>query len=350
MNELSTPLQMAARVADAVSSLNSQSLPEFTAPTRLSPIVLLDKSVLSVDQGLVKALLQTVLSIYTAHYLQGINIAMHVDSVNVMRLLNQFSTDQDVIRSAGTSRWLGNESFDSTQLPIYGMESAKPDLDKTIASIVDESNLALGKVLEVKVQVSDANIITIPITATLMPKSIASQDLINIIASQAVDKSVSGRYHSWRSGEIEFIKDYLLNLDLIERDRKAIMADSTGLLAGARSKKIKSILNTLLSGFSSPNVASSIVVVSRTTAQAMEVELKGKFKSHATMAKVWNATTAMMLVVVDTTMERFKIYQRGISEVGEYTLDDIKQNSSKANGVDIESVLAAYKLGDSPSL
>jgi len=56
----------------------------------------------------------------------------------------------------------------------------------------------------------------------------------------------------------------------------------------------------------------------------------------------------MMLVVVDVRMERFTIYQRGISEFAEYTFEDIKRNNKNTNATDIMAILKSYNLG-SPS-
>lgn len=358
-NSVSTPLEMTARIADALSASTSQSLPEYTAPTRLSAITLIDKSVLAVDQGLIKSLLQTMLSIYSAHYLQAINIAMNVGDVKVMRLLNQFSTDRDLLRSVGNSRWLGNESFntDSTTLPKYGLEANddikrsgdRANLDKSIAVLNEDSNLAVGKVLEVKINNGDYHT-TIPVTVNLQPMQVAADDIVGIITDSNIDTSMSGRYHQWRSGKIHGIRDYLFNLDLLAADRRTLMRDSTSSLLMARTKRTKGILSTLLSGYASPNAVSTMAVISKATAGRVELALGGKLRSTRVRTKFWSNTSTMMLVVVDTVMERFTLYQRGINSVGTYTLDDIKNNGTKPGGADIDAILAAYKLGDSPTL
>lgn len=428
-NTLATPLEMASRVTEFLRSATVDSLPEYTAPTRLTPVVLIDKKVSDVDQNLTKALLQTLLSIYSAHYLMAVNMELNVGDVNVMRIMDKFSTDRDMLRATGTSTFLGlaNESFyQALDCGVPGLENSNnvdkrtynihndnsrhdyrqdhrdqsrydnrdqsrhttnnfipetgPDAEEftlhrgvgmrdtdgratqfgsghgpagsnkdSIASIYDESDLAVGKILDVKVS-SGNNTISIPVTVSVIPKMIASQDLIDITTANAVDKSFSGRWHAWRSGEIRFVKDYLLCLDLQEADRKALMADNTGTLLAMRSKRTKGILAALVSGRASPNAVSTMVVVSKDTAQQMEFALKGKFSSGHVRDQWFSSTIAMMLVVVDTVMERFTIYQRGIGHPGTYTLDDIKRNNKSTAGSDIETIMKAYKLGQAPSL
>lgn len=364
-NALSTPIEIASRLTEALRSATADSLPEYTAPTRLSPVVLIDKKVLDVDAALIKALLQTLLSVYSAHYLQAVNMELNVGDVNVTKILDKFSTDRDILRAAASSNYLSMESLSdhlgnlpnflkgNTDVPeprTFGAGEGSAGSHKdNIATINDESNIAVGKVIEVKV-FSGEHSITIPVTVSIVPKSIDSQDLVDITAYGSTDKSWSGRWHSWRSGEIRFVKDYLLCLDLIEADRRSLMADKTGTLLTIRSKRTKNILAALVSGRASPNAISTIVIVSKSTAEQMEMALKGKFKNPHTREEYFKTNTAMMLVVVDTTMERFTIYQRGIADVGMYTLDDIKVNSKRGNTPDIESIMKAYKLGEAPTL
>ena len=72
-NPANTPLEAALAAYNAGKSvvklagnLNQQSLTEYTATTRLSPTVLIDKRVMVLDQAAVTSLLQSMLSIYSA--------------------------------------------------------------------------------------------------------------------------------------------------------------------------------------------------------------------------------------------------------------------------------------------
>lgn len=350
---VTTPLEMASRVADFIASDRAKSLPEYTAPTRLMPIVLIDRRVMSLDPTMTQALMQTLLSVYSAHYLQAVNISMNVGRVNVLRLLDKFTTDRELIRSMGISGALSMESIEGVMsLPVYGPNAKEYSMEKAsdaIKGINDESNLAVGKLLGVNIQDGDASI-TMPIQVNLIPKSIPSDAIISITSNNSLDKSLSGRWHAWRSGEIRFAKDFILCQDLLAADRKALLADKTGTLLTARSKRSKNLLASLVSGQPSPNAVSTMMVVSKATAKEMELELKGSLHNVKTRNEYFASNALMMLVVVDTTLERFTMYQRGIADAGEYTLDDIKANSKKANGVDIESVLKAYNLGQAPTL
>ncbi len=359
-----TPLAMAQQIANSVSTLKNVSLPEYTKSTRLSPIVLIDKNVLIIEPKQITALLQTVLSIYSAHYLMAVNISMNVGNVKVMRLLDQFSTDRSILNAASNSMWLSAEAIDSnsTQFPsinqsismeFIGSSQMEPlgggtktiDNDKTLHTITDDSNLSVGKLLDVKVSQGEYTT-TIPVLITLNTKLIEGDDFVAICNANSIDKSMSGRWHQWRSGEISAIKDYLLCLDIIEADKKALLADKTHSLLGSRSKRYKGVIATLLSGYASPNAVSTMVIISKETANKVELTIRGSLKNHHVRDKYFESNSTMMLVILDTKMERFTIYQRGIADYREYTLEDIKHNDKKPNGVDIDSVLKAYQLGN----
>lgn len=395
-----TPLEMATFAAKSVSSLSSQSLPEYTSPTRLAPVVLVDKKLRDMNEDMTKALLQTLLSIYTAHYLRAIHL--DIAGAHAIQILDKFATDRDIMRSLGYSRYedkpfLGMEAYERPKHSLprdwtsvkreFGTENLitinEDDVDRpdfsaealslddgpgsdglqgaglakdTIATITEDSNLAVGKLIEVRMNTRDSEgkttgTIGIPIQATLVPSMISPNDIITITQYNDIDKSMKGRWHAMRSGQIRFARDYLLNLDLIEQDRAALIADKTGTLLKARNKRLKNIIAALASGRASPNSVSSMMVVSKDTAAQMEMAMNGKkLRSARVRQEYFKGNVLMMLVVVDPVMERFTIYQRGIADAGDYTFADIKQNNKKAGGVDIEAVLKAYKLGDAVSL
>jgi hypothetical protein len=93
-----------------------------------------------------------------------------------------------------------------------------------------------------------------------------------------------------------------------------------------------------------------MIIISDQTASDLELAIKGSLKNTHVRENYFNANSTMMLVVINVRMERFVIYQRGIAEYREYTLEDVKANLRKPNGVDLEAVIKAYKLGDAPSL
>ena len=371
-----SPLAAAQAIAGVIHDVRSNNLAEYTRPTRVVSMCLIDTRLLTLDSKILKALLQTELSIYAGFYLSAMNLSMQIGNVSVMRLLDKFSTDSSVLSAAGNSAWWSQmedyeeglafidsksmnlptqmESFISKLDPDEDIEqfrgSSKPyDNDKTLARITDESNLAVGKILDVRLVSGDQSV-TIPVHIFLSPKSMESGSIVDSAKYEGIDKTMKGRFHQWRSGEIKFFKDYLLAGDIIEANRKALMGDKTGILSSIQSQRSKGILASLIRGYAAPNAVSAILNVSKETARGIESAIRGKLADFPARQRYFSGNSLMTLVVIDTVMERFTIYQRGIEDYSHYTFDDIKQNGTKSNGTDIDAVLKAYNLGHAAPL
>ena len=375
-----TPLELAQGVASTISQMSNKSLSEYTAASRVSAYTLIDRQLLgTMDPKKMNSLLQTVLSLYAGFYLVGINMAMQVGNVKVMRLLDQFNGNSDLVSAAGNSIWWSNEEAGTTVYnndPVYinpnsrrlpGFSSYHPaleefgtdevirgssrvtEIDKTIQKITDESSLVVGKILDVKLVQGDCSI-TMPVQISLSPKTMDSESIVIATQFQTQDKTIAGRYHKWRAGELKFFTEYLLALDLVGLDRKAQLADQSGILTGLRSKRSKGILATVIRGYASPNTISAILIVTKDTAKSMERAISGNFKDYTTRTKYFGGNCLMTLIIVDTMMERFTVYQRGINDYQDYTFDDIKAAGKQANSVDIEGILKAYTAGNTARL
>jgi hypothetical protein len=367
LKALETPMEMAGRLANLIKQGKSDTLQQYTQSTELGPIALIDKRLLALDQDLLTALLQTLLSLYCGYYLVGVNLAMNVDNVKVMSILNTFGTNKSVLTAVGSSPWLNsNEAWDKPYLPVLTNEAYADDVTRSIelnkgynkdpvAIITDESNLVVGKIINVQCSGlgsggTNAITVNIPIRAVLYPKSIGAESIISIAEFASKDLSWTGRYKALKSTEIEFVKDYLFCMDVIEAHRKAADADTTGTLLAHQSGKLNNLVTALISGQGSPNNFSTTIIISKQTANEMRLAIKGDLKDFHTREKYFKGTALATIVVVDARSETFTIYYRGVNNYGTYTLQDIKKNNKSNNGLDIKSVVAAYKLGDAPSL
>lgn len=360
-----TPLAAAHLITNAIHDVKTNNLAEYTKKCRVVSKCILDNKLLNLDPKVLRSILQTELSLYAGFYLTAVNMTAQVGNVSVMRLLDKFSTDSDVLSAVGNSVWWqsmeGYEYIDpdSIKLPNYSSESFDDDDDEmlkfkgsskpydnkdTIQKINDESNLVVGKILDVKIVSGDQSV-TIPIQIMLSPISMASNDIVTSASFNSSDKTMVGRWRQWRSGEISFFKDYLLALDQVEANRKGLVADKTGVLTAIQSQRSKGILATLLRGYAAPNAVSAMLNISKDTSKQLEYTLRGKLTDFTTRKRYFEGNSLMSLIVIDPQMERFTVFQRGISEYGTYTFDDVKNNSTKTTGTDIESILKAYSAG-----
>lgn len=345
-NETATLLQTVGNVASLTHELKSTSLTEFTEGTRVEPLAFIDEGFSAIPQDTQSAVMQTLLSIYSAHYLQAVSLIAQVGNVKAVNIIDRFATDRDPYINAGqdnilerSSKAFGIESLHSLSATVAGLENK---------DVTGPSNLAVGKVLNVPIQVGETkmNVMT---TVRLLPQRLDQKSMLTFLSAGSKDNSVAGRFRRWRSGELSFA-DYALCLDLIENDKKVLLNDKNGIHKRAKRSKRRGFLATVLSGKGSNNIASAITVITKNTAKQLEVAMRGKFSRGRDVRKFFEETNSMILAVVDPNMETFTLYQRGIEDGAIYTFDDIEKNSTNANGVDINDVLKAYRLGNSPGL
>ena len=346
-----TPLEMVQLITSLAREASASSLPEFTAATRLTPMVLIDQTLTRGDDDALQNILQTLASIYAAHYLQAIRIA-DTAGISTVELLDQFATNRTVTGGGIGSGYMekaaraGMESLAMGKLPDYtqvGLESRDDN------RLNEHVNLAIGRLLNVPLTVGERTI-TMPVSLTINPHVVSTEAIPSVLADIDTDTSYTARFHKYSSGEIDSFMDYLFGLDLIENDKKALMNDETGIYSEARKRKAEGRWKSLLTGRKSINQASTMAVITTAAAEELELSLKGRLKSGRTREKYFETTNSMLLAVVDPRMERLTIYQRGIDEYGMYTYRDIENNGSKSGAVDVGSILKAYKLGDAPTL
>lgn len=109
-------LQYAASVADNLRSLKSDSLIEYTQPTRVEPIVLMDDRVSHLE--MTHDLMQSLASIFAGYYLQAVALSVNVGKIDVIRLLDKVNPNRSVADNA--LRWGMSLEAYKYGLPVPG--------------------------------------------------------------------------------------------------------------------------------------------------------------------------------------------------------------------------------------
>lgn len=363
-NNVTTAIDLAMNMQNTLRKSKSKSLIEYTKPTRVEPIVLIDNKLSSLS--FMPDVMQSLNSIFAAYYLQAVSLMVNVGKVDVVGLLDSVNPDRDPY--AGS--WKGGilsafEDINSYKhaLPIPGEKTGLEtfgDIGKLTQSNEDNtthnkdvldavrmpSTLAVGKILEVEVS-SDGNRASFPVNVRLIPVGAKSEDIVRTFSVGLEDTTFMGRIHGWRSGRLELVKDLILCQDLVDNHRKGLINDKTGIYKATTKRKNKNFLSTLLSGNPSVATASNIIVISENTAKQVEKEIGGKLSRFRTREKLFDETATMLLVVVNPDWEAITIYHRSIDRATELTSGDVKQMGKKE--VDIGDILKSYQLGNSPS-
>lgn len=360
-----TALQFAAQVPDLLRAGRSGSLIEYTRPTRVEPVCLVDMRAAQLPY--IEDVLNAGLNIFSGYYLQAVSLAINVGSVDVLKTLDKLNPNRDPLEAADRAardRWSG-EAFNHG-LPFPGQDDggilaslearaeemsqeADGPSSQAIASINENANLSVGKLLDVKVK-SDGQEATFPVAVRLMVSTIRPDVMAHTLSLGSKDTSIKERWHGWRSGQLRFWKDLVLAQDLIDEHRKNLVEDASGYYQSQTTRRNKNFISGVLSRNPSVATASSIMVMTSDTAKDLEREGRVRLKNFKDREKIFKDTYAMMFFVIDPDWEQVTIYHRSIEEPSEISIREIQRTNKRGGGPDIMEILNAFRQAKSPTL
>lgn len=217
-----------------------------------------------------------------------------------------------------------------------------------LTTVKELSNLSVGKLFNVEVAANGQSR-QIPVSVRLMVNQVPTKSLVHMLAGTSSDTSIKERWHGIRSGRLEYVKDGIFARDLIDAHRKRLLEDPDGTVAQILSRKRQNQLAALFSGSMSVATASNIAILSANAATELEAEMRGRLRDYKVRQKVFEATSLMLIAVIDPKWDRITIYHHGLTEFTQVTSRDMK-SSNKGSGPDVSDILKAYMVGSTPSL
>lgn len=378
MAALTTGLAMASMISTALRGVNvlrktsdvagditnNKSLTDIVKMSRVQPLTVVDNDLVHWEN--LPDVLQTALSIFTGYYLQAVSILGSIDTVKVVKTLNALNPNQDSMFSLETFKdRMESENEGSWKMASESYKWALPKTKNQMAfeavtsvigkdetvNVRDLTNLAIGKMINVTLSDSNKgeNKINMPVSIRLSVSTIPSRSLESILTLNSIDKTLVERFHAWRSGQIEFVKDLILCQDMIDERKKLLMKDKSGVYSAMVQAATNNTMRGLTRNNPSMAASSNIVVISDTTAKEVEHKLGGKLSDPRTRTQVFESGYMMLLIIVDKQFDRVTFYHRGIASPTSMGLRDIKI-SNKNNGPDIMDILKAFGQGSAPSL
>lgn len=377
--EAISPMSVISTIADVVkgasharSYYKDRSLTDIAQVTRVEPITVITKDLMSVEY--LPDVLNTVVNVFAGYYLQAVSLLANIDNVKVLRVLDKLNPDRSVetaLLTVESHRFQLQEAY-KYRLPRLSLEeSMEVKLDRNVFSkaVIDEaSNLAVGKLINVTIRVSgtarddkgniitdnkgkaveDTRAVTVPVSIRLAPALLPVDSVVHLLTLKKDDISFSERWHQWRAGRISFIKDLIFCQDLLNAHRKALMQDESGVYQEIVRRNAQAKRLGLLTANPSLASASSIFVISEEAAKRVEYELGGSLDNPRIRDKTFENTFSMILVVVDRAMEFVTFYYRNVGASAEVSVKGLK-SLNKRNGVDIADVMKALLQNNAPT-
>ena len=359
LNTNEATLGVMRRIGDLMKAGKAGSLAEYARNTRVEPITVVDRALLSYENT--DQVMLSLNNLFAAYYLQAVAISMSVGNIEINRHLERFNPNRkpsdNLIDGAGTLlsieaeklirfRGLGMEaSGDSINQDKYVSSTANFDAKRNFDELAD---LSVGKLITVELTDGDKTV-KVPVSVRLIATESTPNNIVNILSTTSDLKSFKERYEGLKSGRLSFWRDIVMAQDLIDGHRERLMKDTTGVYKQARSRASQNFWSSIFSMNPSVATASNIFVMSKATADQVEASNSMKLKDFKSREKIFSNMYVMLMAVVDTDWDRVTFYTRGIPETTSLSMSSLK-SSNKGTGTSIADILSAYQLGKSPNL
>lgn len=211
------------------------------------------------------------------------------------------------------------------------------------------TQLAVGKILNVTFTENGSSL-TIPVAVRLMTSLMLPNALVRLLnfGSRERDLTLKERWHAYKSGKIEFWRDFILAKDLKKQRVKDITTDKDRVYQKIQARLLDNAAAGAMSANPSLANMSNIIIINKPTLQELESVLGGKFSNFNLRERVFNNTGIMLFAVVDNDSQRVKIYHQSIEECTDVSFNEINRGSKK--DTDITDLLNVFLQGGAPRL
>lgn len=216
-----------------------------------------------------------------------------------------------------------------------------------------ELSLASGSIVEFTFEGPQGKIkINIPVH--LIPKIVPDE-----VAEQFVSLNFSldfrKRWLQVQAGEKSFIKDFLLQLDVIKKKNEALKKDTDNvlfdMLSQANNKAGKNILalakSMALDVTKSQNMANTVLIYDKQSFMQYANNVGVRWNNPSAREAFFKKTMSFMVVLIDPVYDMSEYYWSGFDFVGEYSSKQLKAAKAKGS-YDLKDIMTAFNQGTNP--
>jgi hypothetical protein len=241
---------------------------------------------------------------------------------------------------------VGDKSYGRAMANGHTIGANKADIGRTMTEL---ANLSVGKAYEINIS-DGQHAIPVQINIRLIASMLPTPDLVHILATGSDDTSFKERWHGWKSGKLGFWKDLVFCNDLIDKRRADLLKDKTGTLTNISRTDLGNTITSVVTGQPSIASSSNMVVLTKDSAENLELQLEGKLSKFEIRQRMMKKTSLMIMAIVDEVdYNTVTFYHRNISMPTTVRIKDLK-TSNKGTGPDIGDILKALMGGHAPSL
>ena len=342
----------------------TKSLTEVTKLTRVEPLCVIGSS--AANNEVISDVMQSILALNVAWYLQAVSLLTKIKDVEVVRILDRLNPDRDSSALFFTSEDNTEKGLFPYSLYTEAYSKFLEAIPRTVAEnkptsaedAVAVANLSVGKLVNVCISTTANNAdtgevekeinVTLPISFRLIASRISDNSIISILANKHDDTSFVERVHGVLSGRLEFWNDFIFCTDLVLERKKAMMLDETRTLQEIQRRANNAKKFGVLTKNPSLVSASSIFILTSENARALEARLGGRLSDVRSRAKAFEGTYAFIIAVIDADFMTVTFHIRDIEKSTTLGFKDLKA-ASKGKGPDIMDLFRQMSSFNAPT-
>ena len=347
-------------ILERVEETKTTSLPQFTKAAILQSPMFIQNSLL--EETIVNDIVKNLYSLYTGYILTALNMTSKVsDNRTVRDIITTVSTDTSMIPAMESIDYLDAESIGKGFSKNLRSPIASEDDDPTYLgsgskdSIISEKThklpIASGRILEVEFNVGDGKTVKAPIHVRFNPRIVPTQ-VVDYMITAEFKQSLHQRWMKMQAGEIRFFKDFIMQLDILQKRTSALKHDKDNALSDLFRYQNKAGLRQLLKFAMGRNrtfnLANSVIILNEADVKRFTKRQGVNFNRVNDRRRFFAKTYALFIVLVDPNYSQVSIYTNGIDDVAQYTYNELKSSAGK-DSFDLKEIMEAMSTNQMPT-
>lgn len=202
----------------------------------------------------------------------------------------------------------------------------------TTTDLMEYTPLAVGKVVTATLHTEAGTNIEFPLVFKQVPMPVTFGDLNKVFGAGKIEDGFSARWFQLKkTGEIT-TPEFLMGTDIIKERFRIRNEDLSGYYAEALKRESGNRKQALRTGILSVNTLANSFIMSKDTANQLELELGKRFDNSSSRDEIFKAVKANTIVIVNEDRGTFVFYTVGESLPETYTRKEIQVKSKKDNG------------------
>lgn len=342
-------LSSLAKLLRSAEDASSMSLSQYTKKCVVNSKVYIQKEI--AQEEIVGNLLSTLHNVYIGYILTALQMNTYVQGNKTVRdLMSVVATEDfegdDYIKITNIGDDFG-KTFNTVTLtekdgttlvsPRNTGRSNKVSQQSARVQTSDDTPFPSGKIVEVTFNTVNnrgevGGKIAVNMFVQLLPR-IIPYEVAEQFVSLSFTPGIEQRWLQYKVGEISFWEDFVLNLDILKKRRKALQSDNNeDLLAILQSQQNALSRQLMKLGRVNPemqNIANSIVLFDKRSFDKFTKDSNLNFKRFGDRQRFFGKCFCMMLATIDTQYNTVELYINGLDAKCEYAFSQLIKTSKK---------------------